>query len=120
MNPLPPLTGDDKLTFGKWENTPLKNVPSHYLDWLLGKAFIAERFPRLHAYCKTRRQAEQAPTSVQAVRSAPKAPTERPIPAQGNALGTVPPPVKSPEGAKQTPYQAKIQDLIAQMRKEAK
>lgn len=34
---LKSLTDEDVITFGKYRDQPLKDVPSSYLDWLIGQ-----------------------------------------------------------------------------------
>ena len=44
-----PLTDFDLMPFGAHKGTAMQDVPSRYLDWLIGQHWISE-WPRVKAY----------------------------------------------------------------------
>lgn len=45
-----PTTDESPMPFGNFKGTPMKDVPSPYLDWLLGQPNFEENWPAIHAY----------------------------------------------------------------------
>jgi|ERR1041385_3931961 uncharacterized protein (DUF3820 family) len=51
-----PLTDTDPMPFGSHEGTRMARVPSSYLDWLSGQAWLAEKFPQVADYIQRNRK----------------------------------------------------------------
>jgi hypothetical protein len=51
------LTDDSPMPFGKWKGTPMKDVPSHALDYLQGMVWLVPVWPEVAAYITKSRKA---------------------------------------------------------------
>jgi uncharacterized protein (DUF3820 family) len=43
---------DIRLSFGKYRNELLADIPNSYLDWLLDQEFVEEKHPKLFTLAK--------------------------------------------------------------------
>ena len=50
-----PLHDEEPMPFGKYKGTKMKDVPSDYLDWLIGQPWIA-KWPRVKAYIEANKK----------------------------------------------------------------
>lgn len=53
-----PMTDESLMPFGPaHKGTPMKEVPSHYLDWLLGQPWWQKSWPAVHDYITRNKKA---------------------------------------------------------------
>jgi uncharacterized protein (DUF3820 family) len=51
------VTDETPMPFGKWKGTPMKNVPSEYLDWLVGQSWMPGKYSQIVDYVERSRKA---------------------------------------------------------------
>jgi len=50
-----PLHDEEPMPFGKYKGTKMKDVPSDYLDWLIGQPWIS-KWPRVKLYIEANKK----------------------------------------------------------------